>query len=222
MYKLFIDNFDNIIKALLETFQMMTIALVIGIIFGLIIGILITITSKDNISPNKVINNLLGLIVNITRSIPFILLAIILIPVTRFIVGRAFGTLAGSVPLSIISVALFARFTEQALKEVSPNIIKSAQAMGAKKWQIVIYFMLKESRSSLILGYTSAIISIISYTTAMGILGAGGIGDFAIYHGYNMNNFKLMFIIIIIMIIIVQTIQILGNYLANKLNKQRK
>lgn len=222
MLNIFKNHYNEILKALYESFQMMAIALIIGVVFGLIIGVIITITSNNHISPNKTLNNLLGLIVNITRSIPFILLAIILIPVTRFIVGRAFGTMAGSVPLSIISIALFARFTEQALKEVSPNIIKSALAMGASKLQIVKNFMLKEARSSLILGYTSAIISIISYTTAMGILGAGGIGDFAIYHGYNMNNYQLMFIVIIIIFIIVQIIQLIGNYLANKLNKQRK
>jgi len=222
MYELLKTNYQEILNALFETLQMMTIAVVIGMVLGLVIGILITVTAKGHLSENNVVNTILQTIVNITRSIPFILLAIILIPFTRFVVGRAYGTIAGSVPLTIIAIALFARFTEQALKEVSINIIKSAEAMGASKLQIVFHFMLKEARSSLVLGFTSAIISIISYSTAMGILGGGGIGDFAIYHGYNMNNFKLMFLVIIIMVIIVQIIQLIGNSLANKLNKKKR
>src|SRR5690554_2445710 len=167
MLKLFIDNADKIFSSLLETVVMLVISITIGMIVGLVVGVFITISDENGLSPNKYLNKILGTIVNITRSIPFILLAIILIPFTRIVVGRAFGTFAASVPLTVIASALFARFTEQALKEVSPNIIKSGQVMGASKLQIVVHFMLKEASSSLVLGYTSAIISIISYSTAM-------------------------------------------------------
>jgi D-methionine transport system permease protein len=201
---------------------MLLISVSIGILLGLITGFIITITSAKGLSPNKIINTILGMIVNITRSIPFILLAIILIPFTRINIGRAFGTLAASVPLTIIASSLFARFTEQSLKEVNPNIIKSAKVMGASKLQIVLFFMLREAAPSIILGFTSAIISIVSYSTAMGILGGGGIGDFAIYHGYTSNNTDLMIIVIIIMVIFVSLIQLLGSFIAGKLDKSRK
>lgn len=222
MIDVFVEYFDRIASAMGETVVMLLIAIVLGIVIGLFLGIIITISSDDGIAPNKYLNRVLGIIVNITRSIPFILLAIILIPFTRFVVGRAFGTLSASVPLTIISSALFARFTEQALKDVSPNIIKSAQVMGASKFQIVFYFMLKEAAPAIALGYTSAIISIISYSTAMGVLGGGGIGDFAIYHGYTSNNIDLMLIVIIIMIIFVQIIQAIGNFISKRLDKSRK
>lgn len=222
MLDIFVEYFDRIINAMSETVVMLIISISLGVIIGLFLGILITISSDNGIKPNRYINRILGTIVNITRSIPFILLAIILIPFTRFVVGRAFGTLAASVPLTIIASSLFARFTEQALKEVSPNIIKSAQVMGASKFQIVFYFMLREAAPSLVLGFTSAIISIISYSTAMGVLGGGGIGDFAIYHGYTSNNIDLMIVVIIIMIIFVQIVQAIGNLIAKKLDKSRK
>jgi len=222
MLKLFIDNADKIFSSLLETVVMLVISITIGMIVGLVVGVFITISDENGLAPNKYVNKILGTIVNVTRSIPFILLAIILIPFSRFVVGRAFGTLAASVPLTIIGCALFARFTEQALKEVNPNIINSGRVIGASKLQIVYYFMLKEAAPSIALGFTSACISIVSYSTAMGILGGGGIGDFAIYHGYTANNFKLMFIVIIIMIIFVQLIQMVGNIIAKKLDKSRK
>ena len=222
MIKMLVDYFPRIVNAMGQTILMLIISVILGITIGLVLGILITISSDGGLSPNKYLNKILGTIVNITRSIPFILLAIILIPFTRIVVGRAFGTFAASVPLTVIASALFARFTEQALKEVSPNIIKSGQAMGASKLQIVVHFMLKEASSSLVLGYTSAIISIISYSTAMGVLGGGGIGDFAIYNGYTANNTKLMVIVIIIMIIFVQIIQFIGNMVSKKLDKSRK
>lgn len=222
MLKMFIDYYNDIISALGETFTMLGIALVIGLLGGLVLGIFLNITNINGLKPNKVIYNILGGIVNVTRSIPFILLAIMLIPFTRFIVGRAFGTVAASVPLTIISIALFARFTEQSLSSVNPNIINSAKAMGATNRQIVFEFMIKEELPSMILGFTSAIISIISYSTIMGILGGGGIGDFAIYYGYTSNNRKLMYVVIIIMIIIVSIIQIIGNFLSKYLDKNRR
>src|SRR5690554_507528 len=222
MINTFIEYYDRILKALNETIIMFGIALAFGLVLGLVLGIILYITSKNGLSPNKIIYNILGFIVNITRSIPFILLAIILIPFTRIVVGRAFGTVAASVPLTIISIALFSRFTEQSLNSVNLNIINTAKVMGATKKQIIFDFLLKEVRPNLILGFTSAIISIISYSTIMGILGGGGIGDFAIYHGYTANNRSLMYVVIIIMIILVSVVQIIGNILARKLDKTRK
>lgn len=222
MFDLFIQYFDRIKDAMAETIVMLIISITIGMIIGLLLGITLTITNENGLSPNKYVCKILGTIVNITRSIPFILLAIILIPFTRLVVGRAFGTFAASVPLTIIASALFARFTEQSLREVNPNILKSGIVMGANKLQIVFFIMLKEAAPSIALGFTSAIISIISYSTAMGILGGGGIGDFAIYHGYTSNNIDLMIIVIIIMIIFVQIIQMIGNIIAKRLDKSRK
>lgn len=222
MIKEFIANYDNILSAFRETFIMLGISVGVGIILGLVIGISISITGPNGLGPNKVVHQILGLGVNITRSIPFILLAIVLIPFTRFVIGRAFGTYAASIPLTIIATALFARFTEQSLSEVNPNIIKSGEVMGASKFQIIFHFMLKEAVSSLVLGFTSGIISVVSYSTVMGILGGGGIGDFAIYHGYTSNNRTLMFVVIIMMVIFVSVIQITGNIISNQLDKSRK
>nr|WP_300003549.1 ABC transporter permease subunit [Tissierella sp.] len=210
----------EIIKAFYETIDMMSAAMAITLVLGLIIGFIMFITRSDGLYKNKVIYFILSGIINIIRSVPFILFIIVIIPVNRFFLGSGFGVNASKIPLSLIGLSTFARFTEQDLLDVDKNIYETSYALGASSFQYCRYFLLKEARSGLILSFTSASISLLSYSTVMGTIGGGGLGYLAMSEGYYNFNYKLMWIIIIIMIIIVQAIQTIGNMLAKKYDKR--
>ena len=169
---------------------------------------------------NRALYSSLNIFVNIVRSFPFLLLVVFLIPFTRYIVGTAIGTIAATVPLSIMAIAYYSRLVEQALLEVPRGIIESAVSMGASVPEIIFKFLFVESRSGLILGLTTSTISFISYSTVMGIVGGGGVGDFAIRYGYQRFETELMIYMIIIMIFFVQTIQFTGTTIAKRLDKR--
>lgn len=210
------------IKAIYETLIMTFIPSIFSLIFGLILGSLLFLTKKGQILENKYIYYPTNSIVNFIRSFPFIIFVFVLIPITRFVVGTAFGPIAACFPISIVGITIYTRFVELAFYDINPGIIEASKTMGAKTIQIVYYFLLVEARSSLVLGFTSTIISIIAYTTVMGIVGGGGIGDLAINYGYYEYDFKFIFKMVFILSIIVFTIQMLGNYLAKKLDKKRR
>lgn len=157
---------------------------------------------------------------NIIRSFPFLLLVVFLIPFTRFVVGTAIGTTAATVPLAIISIAYYARLVEQSLLDVPKGIIEAAISMGATKNQIIFKFLYREARSGLVFGLTTATISFISYSTIMGIVGGGGVGDFAIRYGYQRYENELMLFTIVIMIIFVLLIQFTGTKISKRLDKR--
>lgn len=157
---------------------------------------------------------------NIVRSFPFLLLVVFLIPFTRFVVGTAIGTTAATVPLAIISIAYYARLVEQSLLDVPKGIVEAAISMGASKTQIIFKFLYREARSGLVFGLTTATISFISYSTIMGIVGGGGVGDFAIRYGYQRYENELMLFTIAIMIILVLLIQFTGTKLSKILDKR--
>lgn len=215
------DRFGgDLAKSLLETFDMMLTAMVLSLAIGLVLGFFLFLTRSDGIYRNKTIYFILSGFINITRSIPFILFIIVMIPLNRMIIGTGFGVDASKIPLSFIGIATFARFTEQDLLDVNKSIYETSYALGANTLQYFTHFLLREARSGLILSFTSTTISLLSYSTVMGIIGGGGLGYLAISEGYHNFNYELMWIIIFVMILIVHMVQTTGNFIARKYDKR--
>ena len=210
----------ELLQALIETLDMMFVAMTVTLIVGLIIGFILFITRAGGIYDNKIIYFIISGVINIVRSIPFILFIIVIIPLNRLLLGTGFGVNASKIPLSMMGIATFSRFTEQDLLDVSKNTFETAYALGASTLQYFIHFLLVEARSSLILSFVSTTISLLSYSTVMGIIGGGGLGYLAISEGYYNFNYPLMWIIIIMMIIIVQVVQTSGNLISKRVDKR--
>lgn len=203
-----------------ETFIMVGASIVAAILLGLPVGTLLFLCRKGQVIENRLVFTILNLLVNIIRSFPFLLLVVFLIPFTRLIIGTAIGTTAAIVPLSIIAIAHYSRLVEQSLLDVPKGVMEAAISMGASVKEIIFKFLYVETRSGLVLGLTTSIISFISYSTIMGVVGGGGIGDFAIRYGYQQFKTDLMIYMIIIMIILVQLIQFIGTTVARKIDKR--
>ena len=191
-------------------------------ILGIPIGVAVVMTDKDGLSPNPAVNMVLGWIVNIGRSIPFIILLVAIIPFTRLIVGTSLGIKGALVPLVIASAPFVGRMVEQSLKEVDPGLVEAAQSFGASNWQIVSKVLLKESLPSLIRGVAITAIAVFGYTAMAGTVGAGGLGDIAIRYGYQRYQTDVMIVTIIISIVLVQLIQSMGDFAARKLDKRNR
>ena len=215
-----IEYQSEIWMAIGQTFIMVGISIVAAVLVGLPLGTYLYLSRRGNLYENKWVFTVLDALVNVIRSFPFLLLVVFLIPFTRYIIGTALGTMAATVPLSIISIAYYARLVEQSLLEVPKGIIEAASSMGASKLQIIFKFLYREARSGLVFGLTTATISFISYSTVMGIVGGGGVGDFAIKYGYQRFETELMTFTIIIMIILVQIIQVTGTKISKKIDKR--
>lgn len=216
-----LDKFrEPLLKALFETFEMMGTAMAFAAVVGLIWGFLLFITRSDGIYRNKPAYFILSGLINITRSVPFILFIIVMIPFNRLILGTGFGVDASKIPLALIGLATFARFTEQDLLDVNKDIYETSYALGANPIQYFTHFLLKEARSGLILSFTSTTISLLSYSTVMGIIGGGGLGYLAISEGYQNFNYPLMWIIILAMVLIVQAVQTIGHSISKKYDKR--
>lgn len=211
---------EDLIKALLDTLNMMTTAMVLSCVLGLILGIVVFSTRTGGVSENKSIYFILSGLINIFRSIPFILFIIAMIPINRLLIGTGFGVNASKIPLTIIGIATYARLVEQDLLDVNKEMYETAYALGASKFQYYKNFLLVEARSSLVLSFTSASISLLSYSTVMGIIGGGGLGYLAIAEGYHNFNYPLMWIIIVVMILIVQVLQTVGNMISRSIDKR--
>ncbi len=203
-----------------ETFVMVGVSILAAIVLGLPVGTLLFLCRKGQILENKIVFSLLNLLVNIIRSFPFLLLVVFLIPFTRFIIGTAIGTAAATIPLAIIAIAHYSRLVEQSLLDVPKGVLEAAISMGASVKEIIYKFLYVEARSGLVLGLTTSIISFISYSTIMGVVGGGGIGDFAIRYGYQQFKTDLMMYMIIIMVILVQLIQFIGTTVSRKIDKR--
>ena len=210
----------EIIRAILETFYMVGAAIVAAVIIGLPLGTVLYLTQKGKPLEQRFVYHSCNLLVNTIRSFPFLLLVVFCIPLTRLIVGTAIGTTAAIVPLAIIAIAHYARLVEQSLLEVPKGVIEAAQSMGATTYALMTKFVFVEARSSLVLSLTTSIVSFISYSTIMGVVGGGGIGDFAIRDGYQQFKTDLMVYMIVIMIIFVQLIQLIGTTAARLLDKR--
>ena len=204
-----------------ETLQMTVISTMFGYLFGLPLGICLTVTGKEGLRPNAVIYKILDVITNIFRSIPFLILLILIIPLTRFLVGKSYGTWATIVPLSIAAIPFIGRMVESSLKEVDPGVIEAARSMGADNLTIVTRVMLVEARTSLIAGATIATGTILGYSAMAGTVGGGGLGDIAIRYGYYRYQSDIMIVTVILLVVLVQLFQNIGTFLANRLDKRR-
>ncbi|SNT18395.1 D-methionine transport system permease protein [Bacillus sp. OK838] len=203
-----------------DTLYMVAISLVFSGLIGLPLGILLVITRKGHILENKWIFNVLNPIINILRSVPFIILLVALIPFTRMIVGSAIGTNAAIVPLIFYAAPYIARLVENSLLEVDKGIIEAAQAMGATTWQIIYRFLIPEGLSSLILTFTTATIGLVGSTAMAGAVGAGGVGDLALAYGYQRFDTMTMVVTVAALVIIVQLLQSTGNFVSKKIRRR--
>ncbi|SEU20858.1 D-methionine transport system permease protein [Paenibacillus sp. NFR01] len=211
---------DQMWHSIGETFAMVGVSALAALLLGLPLGTLLYFNRKGQLYENRTLSFLLNSIVNVIRSFPFLLLVVALIPFTRSLVGTAIGTTAATVPLSIIAIAYYSRLVEQALLEVPKGTVEAALSMGASPLALTLKFLYVEARSGLVLGLTTSIISFISFSTVMGIVGGGGIGDFAIRYGYQRFETEVMAYAIVVMIVLVQLVQFTGSTLARVLDKK--
>ncbi len=221
-YFTYVQQYDTEIwRAIAETFVMVGISIAAAVFLGLPVGTVLFLCRKGQLYENRPLFSVMNGLVNIIRSFPFLLLVVIMIPLTRLIVGTSIGTLAAAVPLSVVAIASYSRLVEQSLLEVPKEVLEAASSMGASTLQIIFKFLYVEARSGLTLGLTTSTISFISYSTVMGIVGGGGVGDFAIRYGYQRFETEIMVFTIIIMVILVQSIQFAGSLAARLLDKRK-
>ncbi|MEG0856725.1 MAG: methionine ABC transporter permease [Terrisporobacter sp.] len=204
-------------EALLQTLYMIVVPTIIATVLGFIMAIILVITKPKGLKPNKTIYSILGFIVNIVRSFPFIILLVALIPFTRFVVGTGIGETAAIVPITVAAAPFIARIIENALNEVNEGLIEAARSFGATKSQIIFKVMIKEAMPSIVSGITLSIITILGCTAMAGTVGAGGLGKVAIAYGYQRFDNSVMIYVVITLIILVQLIQSLGDFAYKKL-----
>ena len=216
---------EQIIMMLLEgikdTLYMTLTSTLIGYVIGLPMGILLTVTDKDGIHPNTAVYKVLDVIANLIRSVPFLMLLIVLIPFTRFLIGRSYGPTATIVPLVIAAAPYIARMVESSLKEVDAGVIEAARSMGASNFTIVTKVMLVEARTSLIVGATISLGTILGYSAMAGTVGGGGLGDIAIRYGYTRWQTDIMIVTVILLVILFQIFQTIGMKLASNLDRRK-
>ncbi|HSI66965.1 MAG TPA: methionine ABC transporter permease [Planococcus sp. (in: firmicutes)] len=215
-----IDLWPEIQASFFQTMTMIGISFSVALILGLPLGILLFVTDKGLFWENRPVKSVLGFFINIVRSIPFIILLVALIPLTRAITGTTIGPIAASVSLSVAAIPFFARIVETSLREINKGVIEAAIAVGATPWMIIKDVLLPEAKSSIIQGVTLTIISLIAYSAMAGVVGGGGIGDLAIRFGYYRYDNTIMLVTIIILIVLVQLIQFVGDYTAKAIDKR--
>ncbi|MBR7554817.1 methionine ABC transporter permease [Allobacillus sp. GCM10007491] len=218
--KVLVEYQSEIWESIVESSIMVGFSVLAALLVGLPIGTFLFLCRKGQLLENRLVFSSLNLLVNIIRSFPFLLLVIFMIPFTRFVMGTAIGTAAATLPMMVIAIAHYSRLVEQSLLDVPKGVIQAAVSMGASVKDIIFKFLYVESRSALVLSMTTSTISFISYSTIMGVVGGGGIGDFAIRYGYLQYRTDLMVYIIIIIVIFVQIIQYSGITLARKIDKR--
>lgn len=207
---------ELILRATLDTLYMVGVAGVISAALGMPLGVLLYVTRPRQILAWPVLNRILGVVTNIGRSIPFIILMVAIIPFTRLIVGSSIGTNAAMVPLTIAAIPFVARLVEGALNEVSPGLIEAAQSMGATPYQIITKVLLPEARGGIITGLTITVVTLVSYSAMAGAVGGGGLGDLGIRYGYNRFDPLVMLITVAILVVMVQGFQSLGDALVRR------
>lgn len=205
-------------KALWETVYMVGVSLMLCTLFGAPLGVLLVITRPGHIFPNRLFHAALAAVVNVGRSLPFIILLVAIIPFTRWVAGTSIGTAGAIVPLTVGTIPFLARIIETALLEVNQGVIEASQAMGATTWQIIYKVLIPEAKPGLILGITITTISLISYSAMAGAVGGGGLGDLAIRYGYQRFQPTVMAATVIVLILLVQGLQSLGERIAKTMN----
>lgn len=212
---------EMILNGILETLYMTVVSTLFGYVFGLPMGVLLCISDKDGLKPHPVLYKILDFIANIVRSVPFLILLILLIPFTRFLLGKSYGSTATIVPLTVAAIPFIARMVESSLKEVDNGVVEAAWAMGAGTMRIILRVLLVEARTSLITGATIAIGTILGYSAMAGAVGGGGLGDIAVRYGYYRYQTDIMIVTVILLIVIVQIFQSVGMLIANRLDRRK-
>lgn len=210
-----------LLEGIRDTVYMTLVSTALGYVFGLPMGVLLAVTDADGIRPNAVCYKGLDVIANIVRSIPFLILLILLIPFTRALVGQSYGSTATIVPLVIAATPFIARMVESSIKEVDAGVIEAARSMGAGTLTIIVKVLLVEARTSLIVGITIALGTILGYSAMAGTVGGGGLGDIAIRYGYHRYQTDIMFVTVILLIILVQIFQTVGMKIASRIDKRK-
>ncbi len=208
-----------IISGIAETLQMTFFASVFSYAVGLPLGVILYITEKGHLFENKIVNGIVGTVVNICRSLPFLILLVLLIPFTRFVVGSSIGTKASIVPLTIGAIPIVARMVESSLNEVSPGIIEAAKSMGASPLFIIIHFILPEAVPSLLLGGAINIATVLGYSAMAGVIGGGGLGAIALQYGYYRYEKKVLWVTVALLVIMVMVVQEAGVRLSKRTRK---
>ena len=210
-----------ILEGIRDTLYMTLASTLFGYILGLPMGITLAVTDKNGIRPNAVIYKVLDVIANIVRSIPFLILLILLIPFTRLLVGKSYGSTATIVPLTIAAAPFIARMIESSLNEVDKGVIEAAQSMGAGTFTIIWKVLLVEARTSLLSGATIAIGTILGYSAMAGTVGGGGLGDIAVRYGYYRYEKEIMIVTVVLLVLLVQIFQTVGMMIANRLDRRK-
>ena len=212
---------NMLLEGIRDTLYMTLASTLLGYLFGLPMGILLTVTDRDGIKPNAPVYKALDVVINMVRSVPFLILLILLIPFTRFLVGKSYGSTATIVPLVVAAAPYIARMVESSLKEVDPGVIEAARSMGASNFDIIFKVMLVEARTSLIIGATISIGTMLGYSAMAGTVGGGGLGDIAVRYGYHRWQTDIMLVTVALLIILFQIFQTIGMKIASNLDKRK-
>ncbi|MGA6135943.1 methionine ABC transporter permease [Acinetobacter dispersus] len=212
---------DLLLTGTTDTLIMVGISAILAFLIGLPIALILVSTADFGIYPSRKINQSLGWIINITRSVPFLILMVALIPFTRWIVGTSYGVLAAIVPLTIAAIPFFARIAEVSLREVDQGLIEAAQAMGCNRKQILWHVLLPEALPGIVAGFTVTIVTMISSSAIAGAIGAGGLGDIAYRYGYQRFDMQVMLAVILVLIVLVMLVQTTGDNIAKQLDKRK-
>ncbi|MBR1930011.1 MAG: ABC transporter permease [Lachnospiraceae bacterium] len=213
---------DMLLEGIKDTLYMTLLSTFFGYVLGLPLGIALAVTDKEGIQPNAVIYRILDFIVNIVRSIPFLILLILVIPLTRALVGKSYGPTATIVPLTLAAAPFIGRMVESSLKEVDHGVIEAAISMGARTRTIITKVLIGESRTSLLVGVTIVLGTVLGYSAMAGVVGGGGLGDIAIRYGYYRYETEVMIVTLVIIVVLVQLLQWLGMLLSRKLDHRKK
>ena len=212
---------EMILVGIKDTLYMTLVSTFFGYVLGLPMGIILNVTRKEGLRPNRIIYGIGDFICNIVRSVPFLILLILLIPFTRFVVGKSYGSTATIVPLTVAAAPLIARMVESSLKEVNKGVIEAATSMGASKFRIILNVLLGEAKTSLVVGTTIVLGTVLGYSAMAGVVGGGGLGDIAIRYGYYRFETGITLITVIFIVAIVQFLQGLGMLVAKKSDHRR-
>ncbi len=212
---------DLLLTGTVDTLLMVGVSALLAFVIGLPLAVVLVNTSEQGIYPSKKINQALGTVINITRSVPFLILMVALIPLTRWIVGTSYGVWAAVVPLTLAATPFFARIAEVSLREVDHGLIEAAQAMGCNRKQIIWHVLLPEALPGIVAGFTVTIVTMINSSAIAGAIGAGGLGDIAYRYGYQRFDMQIMFAVIVVLVALVMLIQAFGDSLASQLDKRK-
>lgn len=212
------EMFDLFLTSFNETLLMVAISGVVGALLGVPLGVLLHLTNRGGVLSHPLFNRTIGVVVNAVRSIPFIILLVVVIPFTRFIVGSSIGTTAAIVPLTIAAIPFIARLVESALREVDKGLVEAAQSMGATTRQIVWKVLLPEAMPGIVAGLTITFVSLVGYSAMAGAIGGGGLGDLGIRYGYQRYITEVMVAVVVILIVFVQAVQSFGDWLVRRIS----